>query len=258
MSRASFWRRRETWGAVLLAVLFHAGMFLLVQATWPPVLRAHTTPLAPHLAYLPDEASGMGGSAWDADPRALNSPVLFALPTAAGFSPSSRAGIQTLPPLARATAPASLWLDRLPASAPDPEPLHARTAPEVEDIWVKRWVALSALEDPYAVPLSTAAVLRVDWPEGKPDIVAGLPLALTPVSGDGEKPWTATASVYFSEFGDVQNVFIEQSTASRDQTAVIPPALYRLRIAPGRAVSARVKLYLDKASPLAAAMEGAP
>lgn len=257
MKRASFWRRRETWGGVLLTALFHAGMFFLVQGTWPPVLRARGAPFVSRLAYQTDSPSGLGASAWDADPRALGSPVLFALPTDVGFSPSPRARAQVPPPMSREAASASLWLDRLPTPAPVSGPLRARTEPEVEGLWAGRWIGLPLPGDPFTTAVATSAVLQVEWPEGAPDIVAGLPLELNPPPGGDEKSWNVTATIYFTEMGDARNVFIEDTTAGGERSAALSLALYRLRIAPGHAVNTRVKLYLDRAAPLPVADGGA-
>ncbi|MCZ7592923.1 MAG: hypothetical protein M5U15_12645 [Kiritimatiellae bacterium] len=257
MKRASFWRRREMWGGVLLTVLFHAGVFFIVQETWPPVLRARAAPFVPRLLHQADLPSGLGASAWDADPRALGSPVLFALPTDVGFSPSLRARTQALPPMAREATSASLWLDRLPRAAPVSAPLHGRTQPEVEGLWAGRWIGLPLPDDPFTARFGTSVVLQVEWPEGDPGIVAGLPLELKPPPDSDEKSWDVTATIYFTELGNARNVFIERTTAGTERSAAVSLALYRLRIAPGHAINVRVKLYLDRAAPLPVADGGA-
>lgn len=256
---APFWRRRETWLGLLLTVVFHAGVFALVQATWPPPMAAHAAPFVPHFAYLPDPSPGVGIAVWDNDPRALGSPVLFALPTEAGFSPSPQARIQLSSPLLRDRATAGLWLDRMPVAAPTPAPLRDRTEPELEATLAQRWTRLPAIEDPFETLIPTGAVLQVEWPDGEPEIAAGLPLVLDPPPALDEKPWDATAIVFFSDGGDVSSVFMDQSTASRDRNDALVRSLWRLRVPSGYAVSTRVNLYLQRPlTPSARAPEAAP
>lgn len=254
---APFWRRRENWIGVLLTVAFHASIAALIEATWPPPLGARPAPSVPHFALLSDPAEGPGGETWDSDPRALWSPVLFALPTAAGFSPSRPAVFSPYAGWRGDRAASGLWLDRMPIAPPPAQPLHARTASEASAILAQRWLQIPAIDDPFGLLAPTSAVLQVDWPDGAPEFSVGLPTNLEPAPGADERPWEAAATINFSDAGDVRSVFLEQSTATRERNESLVRMLRRLRVPPGRATTARVNLYLQR-PPLAAARASEP
>ncbi len=242
--RVPFWRTRETWVALLVTSACFAGVAALAHRTWPLAFSMRAAPFVPHLAYLPDGESRAGLAAWDQDPRALGSPVLFALPTAAGFSPTRSARVFPASPALQERRNAGLWLDRMPADAPAPELLRDRTAAELEGALSARWGRLPQVKDPFAPPVVTSAVVVLEWPDGRPELASGLPLAIDPALD--EKVWEVHARLFFSDRGDVRSVFVEQSTATRERTDSLVRALYRLHTGPGAESSVRVGLYLQR------------
>lgn len=241
-----FWRQRETWLALTITTIFSAGVMLLPSATWPPVSESRAAPFVPHLVFQPDSTSRVGVATWDSDPRALASPVLFALPTAVGFSPSVGGAVFAPPPLLRDRAGSALWLDRMPIEEPARAVLGERTGPEVERVLSSRWTHLPLLNDPFAQPLSTGAVMQVEWPDGAPPLVGTDPLLLDLPASQDEKPWDAVAYIYFSSAGEARSVFIEQSTASGERNDAIARSLRKLRIERGHEQGVRVKLFLQR------------
>ncbi|MCO5045528.1 MAG: hypothetical protein M9935_09690 [Kiritimatiellae bacterium] len=241
-----FWRTRETWVALLLTSGCFGGVALLAQRTWPPVLLARSAPFVPHLVALTEEQPGAGLAIWDRDPRALGSPVLFALPTAAGFSPSRDARSFPAAPALQGRPSASLWLDRMPVAAPMPGPLRDRTTPELGATLAARWERLPPIADPFESSPLTQAVIQVEWPDGQPQIVSGLPISLLPAPTADEKPWEVSARIFFSNQGEARSVFLEQSTAPRERADSLTRALRRLRVDSGAELSARVNLYFQR------------
>lgn len=245
------------WAGVGLTLAYHAALAVLVATTWPPPLGARPTPIVPSYTLLPDAPEGPGAEVWDNDPRALWSPVLFALPTAAGFSPTWALTPAPVGELRGDRTASGLWLDRMPAVPPHTLPLRDRTVSEAAAMLAQRWLQLPALEDPFGRVAPTSTVLQIDWPDGAPNLVARSAPVLDPAPGADEKPWEAMATIYFSEAGDARSVFLEQSTATRERNESIVRMLRRLRVAPGPATSARVTLFLQR-PPQAAARAPEP
>lgn len=239
--------------ALLCTVAFAASWlaFAYVKTGSPATPRPAAQAVRLHL--MPDPGVGPGASVWDRDPRAVWSPVLFALPTAAGFSPSraQRAPRSTL--VHSAAGPGGLLLDLAPATGERTPLLHGRTPGEVEALYDRRWSRIPAADDPFSVAASAGPVLHAEWPDGTPALAAGWPLVLDPPAGPDERSWEATALVYFNPEGDVRSVFLEQSSASRERNEATLRALRRMRTAPGGYPNpARVNLYLQPAPARAA------
>jgi hypothetical protein len=239
--RVPWWRRPENWAGLLMSIAFHAACAALLRATWPPTSGAAAAPAVARYAYWIEEAPGPGPDAWDHDPRALRSPSLFALPTTAGFSPARNRLVQPLP-LLRVPGENNVLLERMPAQ-PDLRRLHSRTRSDVENIYRSRWLALDGGEEPYAIPPGESSAALVEWADGAPEIVAGLPLALNPPPAPGERAWEASATLLFSEAGEVVSVFLVKSTADRERNDAIVRALRGLRAVPGREGRYGVNLY---------------
>ncbi len=235
------WQRPENWAGLLMTIAFHAACAALLQATWPPPGRSPPSEPVPRFAYMIEPETGPGPDAWDRDPRALRSPVLFALPTAAGFSPARRRYVETLPSL-RMSGADDLLLGRMPVSE-EAKRLHPRTASEVADTFRTRWAAIDTDADPFFIPHGAANPLWVEWPDGAPEWVSGLPLELKPLPAPGERAWDAAALVHVSEAGEVSSVFLTRATPDRERNDAIVRALRKLRAAPGRAGRYAVNVY---------------
>lgn len=237
--------KRDLAVALSAAVLLYAAGAWLLHRTWPPALAARPAPEPLQFAFQSDDAGMPGASAWDRDPRALWSPVLFALPSEAGFSPARHKRQRNPSPLLSERAPPTLLLDRSPAS-PASVVLTERTGAEVARLLAHRWVAIAAPNEPFAQLVPTSTVLNVAWPDGAPEVTGGLPLSIDPPLAQDEKPWEVMAIVQFAETGEPRSVFLDQTTAGRDRNDSLVRALRLLRIAPGRAASHRVALFLQR------------
>ncbi len=248
--------RRDLAAALLAGLALYAAGAGLLDRTWPPALAARPAAAPLRFAFHSDETGMPGASAWDRDPRALWSPVLFALPSEAGFSPAWSARRKSPSPLLSERAPPVLLLDRNQAGAAPAGPAD-RTGGEIARLFARRWTALAALEEPFARWAPTSVAVEVAWPDGAPELTGGLPLAIEPPPGRDEKPWEAAASVFFDETGEPRGVFLEHSTAGRERNESLVRALRRLRAAPGRAAGHRVAVFLQRPPQTAARPTGA-
>ena len=256
-SGAPIWRRAENGVALLCTIAFLASWAAIAHSSLSARPAVSAPPAAVRMRWLPDAEAGPGASVWDRDPRALWSPVLFALPTAVGFSPDRTRQGARAPAVAGVPPAGDLLLGRnpRPEPGPAPAPLHGRTPMEIADLQERRWAAIPAPADPFSIASHTNSLLHVEWPDGSPEFLAGVPLGLQPPPLAGERGWEVSALLYFNDGGEVRSVFIEQSTAPRERGESVQRALRRLRIVPGRADAVRVNLYLQ--APPAPARNGA-
>lgn len=235
------WARPENLAGLLITISFHAACAALLQATWPPSFGHATRPSPARYVYWKEPHAGPGPDTWDSDPRALGSPILFALPTEVGFSPPPRRRLETIPSF-QLVGSKTLLLDRLQPDAAAPS-FAARNAADVRFTLDHRWSGLTVEADPFEATVGTGAVLHVEWPDGAPEWVSGLPIVISALSTPGERAWEASAWVHVSEAGDVAGVFLIQPTADRERNEAIVRALRALRATHGREGRYRVNLY---------------
>lgn len=240
----------ENWVGLLITISFHAACAALLRSTWPPPSVAPNAPAPARFVYWMEPPSGPGPDTWDADPRALRSPVLFALPTSAGFSPPPRRHAETIPAF-QGSGSGNLMLERLPLVM-DAQSFLARNALDIRRTLDQRWTDLQVEADPFDLPPGTGGVFVVEWPDGAPEWVAGVPPALQPPPAAGERAWEASAWVQVSEAGDVSSVFLSQPTPDRERNDSLVRALRTLRAAPGREGRYRANLYFLPAADRAA------
>lgn len=236
----------STWPGYLVAfavaAALHAWWWMESARPWRPDLAPRVLREAPRLSYLGLEASRPDPGAAD-----LWSPVLFALPSSAGFSP--RADRVSLSPrnALRAGPGESALLDEgaLPTA---PAPGFLRSLQETVAA-LPPPLDLAPEEPAFAsAGQATGYVLRVQWVDGPPHLQgAGVNTRdLAPYLE--QRPWQATAVLQFDEFGTVRSVFLEEATSSRERNEAVVRALRRLRVAPGErpAPLARVQLQYDQ------------
>ena len=239
-------RVRDAALAALMASLFMGGWAWLAEATWTAPRAAREVPHVAKLAHWPDAAQGPGAMAWDRDPRAIWSPVLFALPTAVGFSAPRMPGEQAAAAWLSARESGGLLLQWLPDPPPPEPPLQPRTRMEVDEALAQRWTRVPRPGDPFAAPAVTGAVLHLEWPDGVPDLAAPVPDLLVPPAAPDERGWELAATLYVSERGDVSGVFLEPNNAPRERAERISRQLRRIRLNPGRAQQIRISLMLQR------------
>ncbi len=164
------------------------------------------------------------------------SPVLFSLPTSAGFSSRPT-------PVGRSsdvvTAPAGPLplLDRPPARQGG----AARSPVDGASLALDVEPAERVFN---GVVAGTSFALRVFWPDGAPRVRSGLPGAGELAAYLGDKPWELGAVVAFDAGGEASHVFLERPTMSRERNEQVGRALHRLRIDPPEGQPSRVRLVL--------------
>jgi hypothetical protein len=246
-SRHALQRAREAALAALMAAAFMAGWAWLAEATWTTPPDARTAPHVTRLTHWPDAAEGPGAMAWDRDPRALWSPVLFALPTAVGFSAPRQPGEQAAAaPWLASRDGGGLLLQWLPSAPPPVPALQPRTRAEVDEALANRWTRVPRPGDPFSSAPVTGAVLHLEWPDGAPDLAGPVPDLLSPPAAPDERGWELAATLYVSERGDVQGVFLEPNNVPRERAEQVVRQLRRIRLNPGRAQQVRIALMLQR------------
>lgn len=222
-------------GAGAVAVAW-AGIFPLL---WPPapMPRPRVPPPVPAVAYLPVRAAAAESAIERPDIRTLWSPVLFSLPSAAGFSraPSHAGGLK--PPL----------------DLPDePLPVLSRASERT----VNRPTVLAAVGNPdpagvaaraTAAPMTLPRAPVVERIAGTADLPAGADLPV-PAARRGAKAWEAEATIEFDAGGLATHVFVERSEAEPAVTAELARGLYRWRVPTSAAASSlRVRFHHEPA-----------
>jgi hypothetical protein len=240
-NRAPWWRRTENWAGILMSIAFHAACAALLRATWTAPSGAAAAPPAARYVYWVQSNSGSAPDAWDSDPRALRSPILFALPTLVGFSPGRKRITETHSWL-RIPGENNLLLERV-FEEPNAQDLHARTRGEAIRLSRARWLALDEIEEPYHALLGTPSAVHIEWVDATPDGLAGVSIELNPPPAVGERAWEASALLHISEAGEVVSVFLVKSTADRERNESIVRSLWTLRAAPGREGRYTVNLF---------------
>ena len=237
-------------GTAFLALLvagLHLAWLAYAAHSWNPPTPAPTASEPPRmilLDYLP--------SAPELGARELGSPVLFAFPSAPGFSGIARASRTHVPSVLQADGSEPVLLD---GPVRDAGPAAAAAAQELPHLLASASAAPAAppADAPVfsAAPGSTGFVLQVYWPDGLPAVRSGLPGAglLAPVLKD--RAWELAALLVFDATGMVQNIFLEKPTSQRERNDTVIRALRQLRIEPpGAEVRARIALVYDQGAPL--------
>ena len=204
--------------AGVVALALNGAWWYFLARPWSPAVPLAPVAESPRMTYLPGLAR---------EARALGSPVLFALPSAAGFSGGLR--VPPVPQALRVTGgePVLLARSSVPASAGHylPELGQLVTGTNRAPAWRpgadRVFTALAG---------STSFAVRVYWPDGAPVVRSGLPGAgvLAPVLQD--RPWELGALLEFDGQGGVQHVFIEKPTTSRERNDTLVRALRAIRI----------------------------
>lgn len=235
------------WAAAAAAAVAWLALFPLL---WPPAPRPRPVPPAPvrPVVFLPAPAAGPASPDGRADSRTVWSPVLFSLPSAAGFSRAPSHAGELKPPL-------DLPEDRLPVLEREvvpvtnlPTVLSATRTPEPPRPGAR---AAVPAEPPLPPPPSVEKIAGVA--ELPPD--ATLPI---PADRRGTKAWEAEAVVEFDASGLVRHVFVEQSDAGPALTAELARGLYRWRLAPGGPAGELRVRFRHEPRPAAPAAGGRP
>jgi hypothetical protein len=232
------WSRR-LW---LLAAPLALGWFAFWGLLWSPA--AYTPPCGaprfpPHARFLPGRTAAEGGEAQH-DLRVMWSPVLFALPTAMGFSRTSAAGGGHARPR----------VER-PSIAPRLQPPPAATTP----VAVISATALPAFVTGDHLNADNVPPVFAPQPAVAPDLMVELLGALATLQ-PLEKPlpalppelasdsWGVRAQLEVGRAGNVQHVFLDPPLASTNFNAQLLQALYRWRFAPAPTEShGAIRLY---------------
>lgn len=225
------------WVAAGAAAAAWAGLFPLLWSP-APIPRPRPPAAVPAVAYLPVRALAAESAVERPDTRTLWSPVLFSLPSAAGFSraPSHAGGLK--PPLDLPEEPLPVLAREGGNTTNRPTVLAAVGAPDpVRD-------AARALAAPAILP-RPPVVERIAGTAGLP---AGADLPV-PASRRGAKAWEAEALVEFDAGGLATHVFVERSEAEPAVTADLARGLYRWRVPAGAvATSLRVRFRHEPAA----------
>jgi hypothetical protein len=239
--------------ALALAVGLHAWWWFESARPWQPDLRPRVPRAAPRLSYLVPKADAPRGDARDAW-----SPVLFALPSPAGFSPPADRPALMPGTMLRAGSGESVLLD-------DRAPMRAGPLDFLPTL--RETVAAGSNELDFAADdpafaragPTTGFALRVQWVDGPPRLQGPGVNARDLAPYLDQRPWQVTAALQFDAFGAVRSVFLEEPTPSRERNEAVVRVLRRLRVAPGDEASplARVQLQYDQGGQ-PAAPEAAP
>ncbi len=224
--------------AAALALLLHGAWYFLWARPWTPSGTAPRAVEAPRFTYLTAAQSGR-----IEEERRLGSPVLFALPSAQGFS-GNPAASAPIPAALRTASSETVALTRTLAREDGGNYLRrldqtvGATAPAPPATAATTHRAFTTATG------STGFVVRLYWPDGAPSVRAGLPGAgvLAPVLKD--RPWELTAVLEFDALGSVQHVFIEKPTSLRERNEFVARTLRAIRIESG-GVESRVRVLVQ-------------
>lgn len=231
--------------ASLFAVLMHAALFVLVRPGSRQELGG--IPVAPNTVFL-GQSGGRVSKAGN-DPRVVNSPVLFALPSAMGFSRElQKQDVQT-----RLTFSQQLESEQFM----DAPLMQKSVGLDARKLMISATTARvpSIPADIYEKQEKGPSARRVMLaPELKGRIVGGvvLPQALNqPI----DKPWEVRAEISVSEEGAVAHVFLNQPLESAALNMQILQLLYGLQFNPGEPVDGLVEIYSPEQKPVAETTE---
>lgn len=231
--------------ASLLAVLLHAALFVLIRPATHVMMGG--IPVAPNTTY-----QGHSGGTLPRignDPRVVNSPVLFSLPSAMGFSRElQEQDVQTRLTFSQQVE-SEQFLDAvlIPQEADlDSQSLmisssEAQSPPVPADIFMKKE------KGPSARRVSLA-------PELKERIVGGVVLPQE-LNQPAEISWEVRAEISVSEHGTVRHVFLNQPLESAALNMRILQLLYSLQFNPGDPVDGLVEIYSPEPEPAEEAAE---
>lgn len=227
MSRAASSPRAGLAPGIVLAIAWYAWILLGFDPAPPPAPKTPARP-AP-IAYMPMEAAGMSERP---DVRAIWSPVLFSLPSAAGFSRGAPSGPVARPPLDPPAEPPPLLALRIQTPAQAAVPL----AP----------VPLPACVPPSPPPPPPVGTTMTPL-EGEVPAGAGFPVA---PALRGDRSWEAEAQVAFDGDGLSTHAFVESADAPPGVRREIARGLHRWRRPVGSASGwVRIRLVHSATAP---------
>lgn len=225
--------------ATFFAVLLHAALFVLVRPGTHVKLGG--IPVVPNTAFL----GHTGGTLprMGNDPRVVNSPVLFSLPSAMGFSRELlKQDVQTRLSFSQQVEPeqfldAALMQKKGVLASQDLmiSPLVLQSPSIPADIFMKQEKGPSARRVTLA-------------PELKDRLVGGVVLPQE-LNQPAEKSWEVRAEISVSEQGTVRHVFLNQPLESAPLNMRILQLLYGLHFNPGEPVEGVVEIYSPESKP---------
>jgi len=230
---------RGTFLAVGTAVLMHALLFLTVLPS--NGLIVGTARLPPATRYA---ASSAVAEADQNVVRITKSPVVFALPSASGFSQVlSDNDVQTRKTFMQPQVRSEHFLEVAPAALDVGDPFDPR---ELMISTGSREPQLPAVGP--AVQKSIPPARRVTLsPQLKSRLVGGIVLP-PELNRTVEKPWMVRATLGISEQGAVEQVLLDQPLETQALNQQVIRVLRGLRFKPGAAAYGSVEIYSPDAS----------
>ncbi|MDF7800521.1 hypothetical protein P4C99_13670 [Pontiellaceae bacterium B1224] len=226
--------------AILIAALMHAALFVLVRPQTQVKLGG--IPVVPKTAFLGN--TGETFPTFGNDPRVVNSPVLFSLPSAMGFSRElTQWDVET-----RLTFSQQVESEQFLDAAL----MQKATDLDMQDLMVSSMAApsLAIPADIFQKQEKGPSARRVTLaPELKERIVGGVVLPQE-LNQPAAKPWEVRAEVRVSEQGAVQHVFLNQPLESSALNMRILQLLYGLQFTPGEPVDGLVEIYSPESKPV--------
>lgn len=220
-------RRFIIW-AILIGLAWHAGWALLLIPRPSPPRTARVA--IPALSFLPGPAGLHDGADSGGEARTVWSPVLFALPSAVGFSrPMLQQELDLRPPL-DPPSKSVMFLKRAESSAA----AAATPGTPLADLVAQALQGAGVLPESspaFSILPHTPSHGLVDI-ELSPSLKGAEPRELPRLEVrrlPANKPWEAVAYVVISASGEMERVLLEEPTPSARWNDLLVRALWQLR-----------------------------
>jgi hypothetical protein len=231
--------RRAIERAACLAVLLHLALFLAIRPVSGSRAPEALTP--PGTYYLAKASAALPSNG--ADARTVWSPLLFSLPSEAGFSHDL---LQEMPRTPSTYFPQAELEDFLEAD-PVPRGTAAQVQPQELMLTTFGNTAPKLPASEFQSMRKHPAARRVYVvPELKERLVGGIILP-PELNKEVDAAWEAHASVHISRQGVVRHIFLDQPLESAELNGQVLQMLYGLRFKPGEVpVDGRIEIYSPK------------